>query len=204
MDEDIRGIASLQGHFGSESTVRHAEALLGQIIELFGDAEGVSNTHKNRTGLQDGRLAVYNPQTDLDPTSAKLHDKIRQLALDRQSWTGVRQKAKWALYQQKQFRRLIEDVTELVDSLVELFPAAQQAQCELCDTEVSAIGANEGISMLREIAAAQDTFLEQAITKSADGAARSHHIVFSGRGNTGFQLGRNSGNMSGFTFGQSS
>jgi hypothetical protein len=204
LNEHVRDTASLQGRFGSEANVKHAEALLGQIIELFAEAEGVSNRYKSRTQPQDDSLAVYNPQTDLEPAMAKLHDKMRQLAIERQSRSGVRQKAKWALYQEKQFRRLIEDITELVDSLVELFPATQQSQRELCDREVSAIGEGEGMSVLKEIAAAQDRLLKQAITKAAVGADRSHHIVFSGNGNTGLQLGYNSGTMSGFTFGKGS
>ncbi|OAL46893.1 small s protein [Pyrenochaeta sp. DS3sAY3a] len=204
LDEDVRDVVSLQKHFEAESIVEHAGALLGQIIELFAEAEGVSNKYKSRTEPQDSSLAVCSPQTDLDPAAVKLHTKMRQLAIERQNRSGVLQKAKWALYQEKQFRRLIEDITELVDALVELFPATQQSQRELCDTEVSAIGEGEGISMLREIAATQDKLLEQAITKATNGADRSHHIVFSGSGNTGVQVGHNSGTMSGFTFGRSS
>ncbi|CAG5181734.1 uncharacterized protein ALTATR162_LOCUS9808 [Alternaria atra] len=182
----------------------HAEALLGQIVELFAEAEGVSNRYRGRTEPQDGSLAVYDPQTDLDPAMAKLHEKMRQLAIERQNRSGVRQKARWALYQEKQFRRLIEDITELVNDLDNLFPNTQQSQRELCDIEVSTIGEGQDISVLREIAAAQDKLLEQAITKAAEGAGKSHHIVFSGSGNTGLQLGHNSGTMSGFTFGRGS
>jgi Skp family chaperone for outer membrane proteins len=200
LDKDVRNTTSLQGYFGSEPTIKHAEGLLGKIIELFADAEGVSKKYKNQTAPQDDSLVVYNPQKDLDPPIAKLHEKMRQLAIERQNQSGVRQRAKWALYQEKHFRRLIEDITELVDSLVELFPATQQAQRKLCDTEVSAFGENEAISVLKEIAAIQDKFLEQAITKTTDGADKSHHIIFSGSGNTGLQLGYNSGTMSGFMF----
>jgi hypothetical protein len=116
----------------------------------------------------------------------------------------VRQKAKWALYQEKQFRRLLEDIKEFVDDLVELFPAAQPSQRELCDSEVSAIGGGEGMSVLKEIAAAQDKLLEQSIVKAVDGGEKSHHVVFSGSGNKGLQLGHNSGTMTRFTFGKDS
>ncbi|KAF3029617.1 hypothetical protein E8E12_000606 [Didymella heteroderae] len=204
LDEDVRATTSLQGRFGSEANVEHAEGLLGQMVELFAEAEGVSNKYKSRMQPQDNSPAIYDPATDLDPAMATLHEKMRQLAIERQSRSGVRQKAKWALYQEKQFRRLIEDITELVDSLVELFPATQQTQRELCDREVSAIGESEGIAVLKEIAAAQDRLLEQAIAKATAGADKSHHIVFSGSGNTGLQLGHNSGTMSGFTIGRGS
>ena len=202
LDEPIRDTVSLQGRLAQESTVKHAEDLLGQIVTLFAEAEGVSNKHKNQAEPQDDSLLVYDPQTDLNPAAAKLHEKMRQLAVGRQNRSGVRQKAKWALYQEKQFRRLIEDITELVDGLVELFPATQQIQRDLCDIEVSNVGAGEGISMLREIAAVQDKLLEQAITKTTHCADGSHHIVFSGNGNTGLQVGHNSGTMSGITFGK--
>ena len=103
---------------------------------------------------------VYDPQTDLDPGMAKLHERMRQLAIERQNRSGVRHKARWALYQEKQFIRLIEDITELVNDLDNLIPAAQQSQCDLCDTEVSTIGEGEGISVLQENAAAHDQLLE--------------------------------------------
>jgi hypothetical protein len=202
LDDDARDTVSLQGRFRSETNLKHAEALLGQIVELFAEAEGVSSRYRGRAEPQDGSLAVYDPQTDLDPAMAKLHEKMRQLSIERQNRSGVRQKAKWALYQEKQFRRLIEDITELVNDLDNLFPATQQYQRELCDIEVSTIGEGQDISALREIAAAQDKLLEQAITKAAESAGKSHHIVFSGSGNTGFQLGHNSGTISGFTFGR--
>ncbi|KAF2818261.1 small s protein [Ophiobolus disseminans] len=204
LDGDVRDTVSLQERFDSETNVKHAEVLLGQIVQLFAEAEGVSNKYKSRTEPHDGSLVVYDPQTDLDPAMAKLHEKMRQLAIERQNRSGVRQKAKWALYQEKQFRRLIEDITELVNDLDNLFPAAQQSQRELCDIEVSTIGEGQGISVLQEIAAAQDQLLEQAITKATESAGKSHHIVFSGSGNTGLQLGYNSGTMSGFTFGRGS
>ena len=203
LDEDVQSVASLQGRFGSEANVKHAEALLGQIVELFADSEGVSNTFKSRASPQDDNLAVYSPQRDLDPAMAKLHNQMRQLAIDRQVRSGVRQKAKWALYQEKHFRRLIEDITELVDSLVGLFPAVQEQQRKLCDMEVSSIGEGEGLSLLKEVAVVQDRMLEQAIDSARVGA-ESHRISFSGSHNTGLQMGQNLGTMSGFVFGKGS
>jgi hypothetical protein len=60
------------------------------------------------------------------------------------------------------------------------------------------------MAVLKEIAAAQDRMLEQAIAKATVAADKSHHIVFSGSGNTGLQLGHNSGTMSEFTIGRGS
>ena len=165
LDEDVQSVASLQGRFGSEANVKHAEALLGQIVELFADSEGVSKNYKSRASPQDDNLAVYNPQSDLEPAMAKLHNQMRQLAIDRQVRSGVRQKAKWALYQEKHFRRLIEDITELVDSLVGLFPAVQQQQRERANTELKTV---LGEVFTRKLA----TLLASSVTRSIRALSR--------------------------------
>lgn len=203
LNDDVQDATSLQRHFDSQAKVKHAEDLLGQILELFAEAEGVSIKYKNRAQPGNGSLTTYTPQMDLDPVIATLHNKMRQLALERQNKSCLRQKAKWALYQEKHFRRLIEDITELIDDLVELFPAAQQTQRELCDREVEAIGKDEreSIAVLKDIATVQDKMLEQAISKAAIPWNQSHHIIFSGSHNTGSQVGHNSGTVSN-TFGK--
>ncbi|KAF2020562.1 hypothetical protein BU24DRAFT_416232 [Aaosphaeria arxii CBS 175.79] len=111
---------------------------------------------------------------------------MRQLFIKRQNRSGVLQRAKWALYLKKQWGQLIEEITELVDSLVEPFPATHSSQREICEMVISAMEKDGGISGLREIAAAQDKFLEQAIAKTTDGVNKSYHIVFSSSGNTDF------------------
>ena len=79
----------------------------------------------------------------MEPVAATLHLKTRELAIKRQNQMGLRRKAKWALYEEKHFRRLIEDVTELVTGLTELFPAAQSSQQALCETDISELGRSQ-------------------------------------------------------------
>jgi hypothetical protein len=188
LDDNVQNRVSLEGPFSSVSNIQLAEKALGQIIELFADTERISIKYESATNPQDGSLAVYNPQIDLDPAIANLHEKLRQLAIERQNRSSIRQKAKWALYEKKYFRRLIANITELVDNLVELSPATQQSQRNLCDLEVSAIGEGEGRSVLEELAAAQDKLLEQAMTK-----ARITTVF--GDETTGLQMGVNSGSI---------
>ena len=201
LSDNLHDAQSLEERF-SPQTIAQAKALLSQILELFGEAESVSDKYKSRAKASDGRLMTYNPQTDLDSATTDLHNKMRQLSVERQNRTSLRQKTKWALYEEKSFRRLIEDVTELTHSLVELFPAIQEVQQTLCDHEVSTIGANEAIPALKEIAAEQDKLLEDAMLKAANNTSGIHNIVFSGSNNTGFQLAHNSGTISGITFGK--
>lgn len=68
-----------------------------------------------------------------------------------------------AVRREKHFKRLIGDIIDLVNDLVQLFPAVQQEQRELCALEVAEIGADESLSVLRDIAASQDKDLQTAI-----------------------------------------
>lgn len=65
----------------------------------------------------------------------------------------MRQKTAWALYEKKYFDRLISDVVQLVDGLVQLFPTIQQRQSELVVEEVLEI---ESQPVLAEIEAAAE------------------------------------------------
>jgi cob(I)alamin adenosyltransferase len=108
------------------------------------------------------------------------------------------------LYEEKHYRRSTDDVTELISSLVELFPASQALQQNLCQTEAYTIGANESLPVFREIAAEQDKFLEAALAKVDGNAQESHSIVLIGDKNVGFQLGHKCRYISRFTFGKGS
>lgn len=50
--------------------------------------------------------------------------RVRTLALTRQRTASAKDKVMWALRDEKKLKRLIEDVSGHIDSLVELFPAA--------------------------------------------------------------------------------
>jgi SesB domain on fungal death-pathway protein len=97
-----------------------------------------------------------------------------------------------------------EPVTDLVNDLVDLFPAAQASQRELCEIEVSEISTDESLPVLKDIAAGQDGYLEAAILKVIQNRkVHSLNATFSGSNNSGFQLGHNAGKISGFTYGGS-
>jgi hypothetical protein len=204
MSGDLNDLQSLNQTLGSAQDKGKAEGILGQILELFAEAEGVSSKIKCRVKPNDATLIVYDPQTDLEPMTATLHQKMRELCIKRQNRTGLRQKAKWALYEEKHFRRLIEDVTDLVNDLVDLFPAAQASQRALCEIEVSELGTEESLPVLKEIAASQDKYLEAAIAKVVeDRKGNSYSVTFSGNNNSGFQVAHNSGAISNLRWGGS-
>ncbi|OAG06629.1 uncharacterized protein CC84DRAFT_1162983 [Paraphaeosphaeria sporulosa] len=161
---DIAEVQSLESTALSAEDVPVAESLLGKILDLFADAEEVSVKFKSRAVATDSSLIVHDAQTDLDLVHRTLHEKMRDLSIRRQNKTPLRHKVKWALYEKKHFQRLIEDIIELVNALVETFPAVRQAQRDLCSVEASEIGTNGSLSALESVIAGQDEDLQAAIS----------------------------------------
>jgi hypothetical protein len=147
----------------STEDILKAENLLGQVLELFKDAERVSGKFKSQAATGDFSLLIVGVQADVNPDYRTLHKKMRDLFILRKNKTPLRQRVKWALYEKKYFERLIADIIELVDSLVETFPAVRQAQQDLCKEEVGEIRSNEILTVLDGIAASQDKDLHAVI-----------------------------------------
>ena len=64
-----------------ESTrdVDKAEQILGQILELLADTEGISAKFKKRAERSEQELLVHHSQKDLEPAALILHNKMRDL-----------------------------------------------------------------------------------------------------------------------------
>jgi hypothetical protein len=187
----------------SPEDIPQVENLLSQILDLFADAEKVSNRFQKRTG--NSSATVLDPAKELDKVQATLHQKMNDLAKKRQGKTESLQTTKWTLYEEKNFTRLIEDISELVDGMVDLFPGTQEEQRKLCEEEVSEMNkTQEVMPLLKEIAAGQDKLLSEVVVRVIESSSTSYSnsVIFSGP-NSGFQIGNNSGKISNVRWGGS-
>ena len=64
------------------------------------------------------------------------------------------------------------------------------------------MGESAAMPLLSKVASEQDALLQDVISKLAASNGASYSTVFSGSNNSGFQLGHNSGSISGFTVGR--
>jgi hypothetical protein len=154
---------SLQEATIQKEDIAKAERVLGQILELFAAAEEISTKYKRSAKPDDSNLTALDVHAEMDPLGISLYEQMRKLCIKRQNRTTLRQKVKWALYEEKHFKRLIEDIIDLVSDLPELFSTVKQEQLKLCEIEVSEIGL-EPLSGLIEIVKTQDKDLEAAIS----------------------------------------
>ncbi|KAI4122621.1 MAG: hypothetical protein LQ338_005715 [Usnochroma carphineum] len=160
----------------SEQEIRVARTLLEQIRESFDDAEAISERFRKRTSMKNigsDELLVLDANSDLSSDYQRLHITMRELANRRQKGTSIRKKAKWALYDKKRFDRMIEDVTGFTSELVDLFPAAQEDQKALCNTEVSRVRETQDLRLLKDIACKDDSILAVEVEKEMDSRGHS-------------------------------
>jgi hypothetical protein len=186
LDQVAEGMQSLPGVAGSPNDHEKAKELLDQIVGLFEDAERTSAKLKplgNDT-------KVYDTTHDLDEATTSLHKKLEMLSLKRFKPGNILKKTKWALHKEKYFNRLIQDTTELVNGLIELFPAAQSKQKHLCEEDGSELASDKNASLIAPIVAEQDPELSAAIKSKHSAGEQNFNITFAGSQNYGRSYAR--------------
>ncbi|CAN9101792.1 unnamed protein product [Alternaria alternata] len=165
LDGDLSNAHAIKLATGPPEDIEKAGNVLGQIMDLFAKMESKSKKYQSRIGEIDGDLKVLDVATNLEASGQSLHEKMRAMSIKRQNSTPLRPKVQWALYERKRFRVLLEDVTDLVNDLVECFPASREEQRRLCTTEASTIGSGDCVSALKDVIAQQDGDLHQAVVQ---------------------------------------
>jgi hypothetical protein len=155
----------------SDDHIQATKHTLAQILTLFAATEKMSKGFK--LGAKPSDLAVCDPSTDMEPMLLSLHNKMRDLAIRRQKGTSSKEKIVWALYKSKQFERLVEDITELVEGLENLFPA-EESRRRLVTLEVEEIQDESSLVVLKEVANGVDTLLQEAANTAVVNLAGGH------------------------------
>lgn len=192
------GAKSLQATKLAPENREQVQNLLSQIMELFADAKAASKRFEKRN--RSAAMPALDPIEELHGVSELLHEKLQDLVKKRQGNFDL-ELDEWTLYEEKHFTRLIDDIGELIDNLIELFPGIQEEQRKLCEEELSEMRTKRDmLSLIKDIAASQDKLLSDTAAKAMNLATTySKSVVFSGV-NSGLQIGNNSGRISNIRF----
>jgi hypothetical protein len=76
-----------------------------------------------------------NPGANSGQVLAALRGTIHKLVRKRQNRRSLSKKISWALYRKKQLDRLLEDIHDLVNGLVSVFPAERLKRIVKADVE---------------------------------------------------------------------
>jgi hypothetical protein len=167
----------------SDEDIPMVKELLSRIMESFDDADSTSNQIKKRNSS----VGALDPAKELDEVAASLHQKMDTLVKTRQGEVKLEEQTELTLYEEKHFTRLIEDISDSVNDLVNLFPAVQEAQKKLCEEEVSEMNKTENaLSLLKDAADGQDNMLSDTVTKVIQSTMTYNNSVCLPRNQLGF------------------
>jgi len=184
-----------------EAKVRKAKARVLHIIQLFAEAEGVSQKYKPHGSVPDAGV-----HSEDDRKALELAEQVRSMSSKRKNKNSLLQKASWALYRADAFKDLLSDVADEVKNLEDLFPAVETTRQQLANMEVDSLSTSTQLALLKEVAASeevQDQFLAAALDRKLAQATGGSTTIYNntfGNDNKGFQSGHVSGGT--FTFGK--
>lgn len=139
-------------------------AILEEIEQLFQVLQKSSKRYEiNATPGDLGCCEVAGMQ----PTGRSLHNRLAAITTRRKNSTSIFQKAAWALYDAKNFDKLIEQTTGFVDDLEKLSPT-EVVRRQLAELEIEEIDNESSLVVLRDAAVDIDYVLSEVVVKKIE------------------------------------
>ncbi|RYP62311.1 hypothetical protein DL771_009796 [Monosporascus sp. 5C6A] len=148
-----------------DKSSQQVQAILEEIEQLFGTLQKASKRYA--IGAKQEDLELFQIQ-DIQPVARKLHNRLDVIVSQRQKRTGFFKKAAWALYNGKNFNKLVEQMTGFVDDLKKLFPV-EGARRILVKMEIEEINEDEpSLRALQSAAAGTDSVLSRVVAEKLE------------------------------------
>jgi hypothetical protein len=146
---------------------RQAKAILEEIGLLFQTVQKSSKRYEINASEDD---LLRFEDNDMQPMVQRLHSRLGHVARQRQKRTGLLNKAVWALYDNRNFDKLVEQVTGFVDDLEKLFPVDTTCR-RLVELEIEEVYDEPSLLALQGAATGTDGVLSEAVSKRIEGIA---------------------------------
>lgn len=167
INEDSRYVTALP----ADAPMRQLKSILEEIELLFQSVQKTSNRYALTAGPDD---LVVGQDGDMQAIFQRLHGRLRETVRQRQKKTSLWKKASWALYDGKNFDRLIEQVTGFVDDLEKIWPV-EAVRRQLVQLEVEEVNDEPALAAIQNAATHVDSILaEVAEHKAMVIASRNH------------------------------
>lgn len=146
----------------NDESVQQVQDILEEIDQLFQNLQNTSKRYTKRAKKED--LEHLQIQA-LPPVGRKLHNRLNAIVGQRQKGTSFFKKAAWALYDEKNFEKLVNEITGFVDALEKLFPAKEGVRHTLVELEIEEVDDELSLGVLQNAAANVDNVLTEVVTK---------------------------------------
>jgi len=158
INDDPRFVSEADG----DEAVQLARCIIEGIADLFESARKTSKRYELRTPKCNSGTPTQHPE--MSPVSRGLHNRLRALAHQRQKGTTLIKKTAWALYDGKQFEKLVSQILELVDELEKVLPV-ESACRKLAELEVEQVADEQSLPALEAAAKSLDQVLLDVVTE---------------------------------------
>jgi hypothetical protein len=155
INEDAR----FSTHEPQDVSSQQVQAILEEIEQLFRSVRKSSKRYE--IGVNQEDLTRFRIE-DMQPVTRKLHNRLDAIVSQRQKRTSLYKKAAWALYDGKNFDKLVGHVTGFVDDLEKLVPV-ESARRTLVEMEIEEVVDEPSLIALRDAAADTDSNLSQVV-----------------------------------------
>ncbi|KAI1428852.1 prion-inhibition and propagation-domain-containing protein [Xylaria sp. FL1777] len=155
-----------------ETSFRQVQAILEEIEQLFGTLQKASKRYA--IGAKQEDLELLQVQ-DMQPVAQRLHNRLNTVVSKRQKRTNVFKKAAWALYDGKNFDKLVEQLTGFVDDLEKLFPV-EDIRRTLVAMEIDEVKEDEpSLKALQSAAEDIDSVLSEVVVEKLETCRRQNY-----------------------------
>lgn len=107
---------------GTSTDAQTVQELLGDIARTIEETERYGDRYQNTTPT----LPAATNDKEV-ATMILLSERVKTMAIHRQNTSSIRQKAQWALRDQRKFKRLLAGLGDSISDLEQLFPAERLA-----------------------------------------------------------------------------
>ncbi|KAH7230824.1 prion-inhibition and propagation-domain-containing protein [Fusarium solani] len=165
-----------------DTLVQEVQAILEEIALLFQTIQKSSKRYTIKAPKEDLKCLT---EEDLQPEFRRLRARWTNVARrPSQKKVNFAKKASWALYDAKNFEKLIEQISGFLDDLESLFPAEELNRRRLVKLEIEDIADEESLTVLHQTAVETDSLLADVVKEKAKvtNARNSVKVISSGEG----------------------
>ncbi|KAM0362806.1 hypothetical protein ACHAO7_011218 [Fusarium culmorum] len=151
--------------------------LLQSVLDDIQEIKDKSAKYREQHGSSPIDLQVFD-QNDMDSQTFALAKNVQSIYEKRTNGVSWARKTKWAVYEKKQFDRLLEDIGENLGNLEKVCQPIIDYQRQLVQIEVGEIQQDESTEILELLYEASeannDTLLQQAVSAAISARGSGH------------------------------
>jgi hypothetical protein len=156
----------------ADASTLQVQSVLEEIGLLFQSVAKASKRYELSAKQED--LILYQ-DTDIRPVFQRVFGRLETVVRQRQKETSLMKKAAWALYDGKNFDKLVEQITGFIDDLENICPI-ESACRQLAQLEIAEVDDEPSLKAISDGATDIDLVLAEAAGQKAEGIAMKIHV----------------------------